>query len=90
MTKVSFFSTIILFLFLLESCSSCDEFVIKEAEVPKTVLEAFRTKYPNVSVTEWEAEKEDGVFFFSAEFESDGKEMDIHISPDGTSVTEEK
>lgn len=75
---------------LLNSCSACDELVIKESEVPKAVLDAFRAKYPNVTVEEWEAEKEDGVFFFGAEFKADGKEREVHISPDGTTITEEK
>ncbi len=90
MKKISIIVTITALTLLLNSCSSSDEFVIKESEVPKAVLDAFRAKYPNVNVDEWEAEKEDGVFFFGAEFKVDGKEMEVHISPDGTSVTEEK
>ncbi len=74
----------------LNSCSSCDEFEIKEAEVPKAVLDAFRAKYPSVVVDQWEAEHEDGKFFFGAEFKDGGKAMEVHISPDGTSVAEEK
>jgi len=90
MKKITFTVATIALAHLLNSCSSCDELVIKESEVPKAVLDAFRAKYPNVTVEEWEAEKEDGVFFFGAEFKVDGKEIEIHISPDGTSVTEEK
>ena len=91
MKKISFFLVALTALSLLfPSCSSCDEFLIKESEVPKAVFDAFRTKYPTVIVDEWEAEKEDGVFFFGAEFKADGKDMEVHISPDGASVTEEK
>ena len=90
MKKIYFILVIAALTLLLNSCSSCDELVIKESEVPKAVFDAFRTKYPNVTVDEWEAEKEDGVFFFGAEFKVDGKEIEVHISPDGASVTEEK
>jgi len=75
---------------LFNSCSECDEFHIKESEVPKAVMDAFRAKYPSVSVDQWEAEHEDGKFFFGAEFKDGGKEMEVHITPDGTSVAEEK
>jgi hypothetical protein len=74
---------------LISSCSS-DEFEIKESEVPKAVMEGFRAKYPSAVVEKWEAEHEDGKFYFEAEFKQDGKEMEVHITPDGASVTEEK
>lgn len=74
----------------LNACGSCDEFEIKESEVPKAVVDAFRAKYPNVVVDEWEAEKEDGKFFFGVEFKDGDKEMEVHIPSDGSSVTEEK
>lgn len=72
----------------LSACSS-DEFEIKESEVPPNVLSALKAKYPSAQVTKWEAEKEDGKFYFEAEIKEAGKEKDIHITPDGTSVTEE-
>ncbi len=72
----------------LSSCSS-SEFEIKENEVPKDVLNAFKAKYPSVQVTEWEAEKEDGKFYFEAEFKDGDKKKEVHITPDGSSVTEE-
>lgn len=80
----------IVFLPFLNSCSECDEFHIKESEVPKAVMDAFRAKYPSVTVDQWEAEHEDGKFFFGAEFKDGGKETEVHISPDGTSVEPEK
>ena len=74
---------------LICSCSS-DEFEIKESEVPKAVMDGFRAKYPNAVVEKWEAEHEDGKFYFEAEFKDNGKEIEAHITPDGASVTEEK
>ncbi len=70
------------------SCSS-NEFEIKESEVPQAVLVAFKAKYPSAQVEKWEAEKEDGKFFFEAEFKEGGKEKEVHITPDGSSLTEE-
>jgi hypothetical protein len=49
---------------LLSSCST--EFDIQESEVPRDVVAAFRAKYPNAQVKKWEAEKEDGKFYFEA------------------------
>ena len=72
----------------LVACSS-KEFEIKESEVPPNVLAALKAKYPSAQVKEWEAEKEDGKFYFEAEIKDGGKEKDIHISPDGTSVAED-
>jgi hypothetical protein len=71
------------------ACSS-KEFDIKESEVPQTVVTAFRAKYPNATIKKWEAEKENGNFYFEAEIKDEGKEKDIHITPDGLTVTEEK
>ena len=79
----------VVFLSFLNSCST-DEFEIKESEVPKVVLDAFRAKYPNAAVDQWEAEHKDGKFFFGAEFKDGGKNMEVHISSDGTSVVEDK
>jgi hypothetical protein len=72
----------------LSACSS-KEFEIKESEVPQNVISAFKAKYPSAQVTKWEAEKEDGKFYFEAEIKDGGKEKEIHITPDGSSVTEE-
>ena len=73
---------------LLISCSS-DEFEIKETEVPKDVLNAFKAKYPSAQVIKWEAEKEDGKFYFEAEWKENDKKKEVHISPDGSTLTEE-
>jgi hypothetical protein len=73
----------------LSACSS-NEFEIKETEVPQNVVAAFKAKYPSAQVTKWEAEKEDGNFYFEAKIKDGGKEKEIHITPDGSSVTEEE
>ena len=70
------------------SCSST-EFEIKESEVPPNVLTAFKAKYPSAQVKKWQAEKEDGKFVFEVDFIDGGKEKEVHISPDGSSISEE-
>jgi len=70
------------------SCSS-NEFEIKESEVPQNVVAAFKAKYPSATIEKWEAEKEGGKFYFEAEIKDGNKEREIHITPDGSSVTEE-
>jgi hypothetical protein len=83
------FFFIVISTFCFSSCSS-DEFEIKESEVPRNVVDALKAKYPTAQVLEWEAEKEDGKFFFEAEIKVGDKEIEVHITPDGSSITEEK
>lgn len=71
----------------LASCAST-EFEIRENEVPANVVSALKSRYPNAQVIKWEAEKEDGKFYFEAEIKDGGKESEIHISPDGAFITE--
>ena len=80
----------ILFTICFASCSNEKEFTIKDSEVPKDVMAAFKAKYPNAQVKEWEAQKTDGKFVFECEFKDGEKEKEVHITPDGTSITEEK
>ena len=75
--------------FLFASCYS-DEFDIKESDVPPNVVAALKAKYPAATVKKWQAEKENGNFYFEAEIEEGGKEKDIRITSDGSSVTEEE
>ncbi|OQP40829.1 hypothetical protein A4H97_14565 [Niastella yeongjuensis] len=75
---------------LFASCSSSDsEFEIKESEVPPNVMAAFKAKYPSARDASWEAEKEDGQFFFEVEFTDGNKDKEVRITPDGASVVEE-
>lgn len=62
---------------------------IREADVPESVKSAFRAKYPAAQVTKWETEKEDGKMIYEAEFKDGDKEKEVHITPDGSSVTDE-
>ena len=66
--------------FLLNGC----EIEISESDVPKDLLASFKAKYPNAQNVKWEAEKEDGKFYFEAEWKENGKKTEVHISSDGT------
>ena len=70
------------------SCSTT-EFEIKESEVPPNVLAAFKANYPSAQVNKWQAEKEDGKFVFEVDFIDGGKEKEVHITPDGSSISDE-
>ncbi len=72
---------------LLTACESSSE--LKEADVPQSVKAAFMAKYPSAHVTKWETEKEDGKMIYEAKFKDGGKEKEVHITPDGSSVTDE-
>ena len=78
--------------FSLFSCSSSPvtEFEIKESEVPPGVMAAFKAKYPGAQDVKWEADKENGKFYFEADFKEGGKEKEVLITPDGSSITEEE
>ena len=83
-------NTTFLFLIVITifSCSSATEFGIKETEVPPNVLAAFRAKYPAATNVEWQAEKDDGRFYFEADFKEGAEEKEVQITPDGASITE--
>jgi len=72
----------------LTACSS-NEFEIKETDVPQNVISVFRAKYPSAQVIKWEAEKEDGKFYFEAKIKDGTKEKEVHITADGSSISEE-
>ncbi|HNP24860.1 MAG TPA: hypothetical protein PKL37_22480 [Panacibacter sp.] len=80
---------ILMFSTLVLSACSSSKFEIKESEVPQNVVAALKAKYPSAQVTKWVAEKEDGRFYFEAEIKDGDKEKEIHITSDGSSVTEE-
>jgi hypothetical protein len=75
-------------LVFFSGCSS-NEFDIKETDVPQNVIAAFRAKYPGAQVKKWEAEKEDGKFYFEAVIKDGDRDKEVHITADGSSVTEE-
>ncbi|MEJ7830606.1 MAG: hypothetical protein WKF91_20520 [Segetibacter sp.] len=79
----------LMFCTLTFSACSSNEFDIKETDVPQNVVAGLKAKYPTAQVTKWEAEKDDGKFYFEAEIKDGDKKREIHITSNGSSVTEE-
>ncbi|KAA9340584.1 PepSY-like domain-containing protein [Adhaeribacter soli] len=50
-------------------------------QVPALVTSAFNTKYPNMKVTDWDWERDKGLY--EAEFKMDGKEWEAYFTPEG-------
>lgn len=76
-------------LMMIISCSSSgNEFEIKDTEVPPPVMAAFKARYPQATDAKWQAEKDEGKFFFEVDFKDGGKEKEVQITPDGSSVSE--
>jgi hypothetical protein len=73
---------------MFTACSS-NELDIKETDVPPNVIGAFRAKYPSAQVIQWVAEKESGKFYFGAKIKDGDKEREVHITSDGSSVSED-
>lgn len=72
---------------LFTACESSSE--VKEADVPQAVKSAFMAKYPAAQAIKWKTEKEDGKMIYEAKFKDGDKEKEVHITPDGSSVTDE-
>jgi hypothetical protein len=82
--------TKIIFASMLAFCAACaSEFEIAASDVPSAVLDSFKSKYPQATDVEWEAEKKDGNLYFEAEFKMDGKKKEAYFRPDGTFGMEE-
>jgi uncharacterized membrane protein YkoI len=64
--------------------ASCKEFEIATSDVPKELITSFKTKYPNAQNVKWEVEKEKGKFYYEAEWNENGKKIEVHIAPDGS------
>ena len=59
---------------------------IPEDRIPESVLSTFRTTYGTISDVSWEREDD----MFEAEFDLDGMEVSLLITPDGTIVATEQ
>lgn len=52
---------------------------IDENNVPQAVHDAFKKKFPEIEIDNWEMEAE-----YEAEFTQNGKEVEVSFYPDGT------
>jgi hypothetical protein len=77
-------------------CACLDELFEKEKEVPlsdvpQEALKAAQGAIDGITITEAEMEKEDGQTIYVFEGESNGKEYEIEVTPEGKVLeTEEK
>ena len=67
--------------------AGCGDKTLNESEVPQSVKDAVKSKYPQVTITKWELEKDGD---YSATFKSDSGEIESFFQKDGTFVKEEK
>ena len=72
---------------------------VKEADVPKAVVDALQKKYPGAKVSSWATEEEDKKLTYEAKLQVAGKDKDgkdttrkleVSLSPDGKIVSEEE
>ena len=54
---------------------------LTDPKVPAAVTNAFKAKYPNMKVTDWDYEADKNAY--EAEFKMDGKKMEASFSADG-------
>lgn len=64
----------------------CQE--LRESEVPKTIVEQFKKKYPNVYVYEWEFDKKKMIY--EAEFIMKGHKHEAVFTPQGEWIKTER
>ena len=67
--------------------AACGDKTLNESEVPQSVKDAVRSKYPDVTITKWELEKNGE---YSATFKSDSGETESFFQKDGTFIKEDK
>lgn len=70
--------------------AAANEKRIKEAEVPRPVLEAVHQKFPDMKAVGFEKEVEDGKTRYEVKLEGGQQVLELALSPDGTLLTEEK
>jgi hypothetical protein len=63
---------------------------IKEAEVPKAVIETVTNKYPKAKTIRFEQDTLDGKSIFEVGLENAGEKLDVSLSPEGRILEEEK
>ncbi len=85
----------VLFLTGVTSCSllggggSHEEEAVTLDQVPEAVKATILTEAGGATLTEIERETEDGAVVYEAEFEKDGKKMEITVAEDGTLISTE-
>jgi Putative beta-lactamase-inhibitor-like, PepSY-like len=71
-------------LFLINFSAAAQESKVKEKDVPKAVIDAFKSAYPNATIRGYAREKEHGKLFYEIESKEGPTMRDILYNPDGT------
>lgn len=71
----------------LLSCES--EHEINASQVPQPVMNAFQTKYPNITADKWVQEKEKGKTVYEAKFKNNNKDVEAEFDENGNFIEEE-
>jgi hypothetical protein len=79
-----------LFVLLAAGWARAEETKIKEADVPKAVLDGVAKKYPTAKRVGFEREVEHGKTVYEIQLVNDGHKIDVDVSPDGRIVEEEE
>ena len=74
----------VLAVMLFATSAFAQETKVKEKDIPKAVLESFRSAYPNAVVKGYAKEKENGTLFYEIESQDGATRRDLLYKPDGT------
>ena len=77
-------------LVLAAATATATEKKIREADVPKPVLDAIQKKYPTAKLTGFEVENENGKTAYEIKLSDGKKQLEVVCSPAGKIVAEEE
>jgi len=81
---------VLLSAFTITAIVSCEnEHEISASQVPQPVMNAFQTKYPNITPGKWVQEKEKGKTLYEAKFKSNNKDVEAEFDENGNFIEEE-
>ncbi len=73
---------------VLVSCGE-DEQEISSSEVPQPVMNAFQSKYPNITADKWVKESEKGKTVYEAKFKNNNKDVEAEFDEKGNFIEED-
>lgn len=83
-------SIIYLAVIVMTTLFSChNEQKVSASQVPQTVITAFQTKYPNITVDKWVTETEKGKTIYEAKFKNNNEDAEAEFDENGTFIKEE-
>ena len=74
---------------LLSVSIQASERKLKEADVPKAVIDAVKTAHPDAKITGFEEEKEQGKTVYEVSLGEGANKVELDVSPDGKILTTE-